>query len=366
MNNIKHINKAYKTRIKPFKFQHRSKPEEVTAFIRQLSILISAGIPLMQALSISENIQSKGTLRMAIQGLKQEVQKGVSLSTALRKHPLLFDELCCGLVEVGELSGTLDQLLNLLSSYRDKSNALKKKIKTALTYPCFVLISALLAITILLIYIVPSFEEMFRSFNLALPLITRILLSFSRILQTYGLAFCMICLFFSFLVFRLYLKNKKFKTRLQVLSLKLPFIGILIQKNNIVRCFRMLSITQAAGLPLTKALPTVSKALTYIPYAESLIQVKHEISQGLQIRTALEKTVLFPNRVLQMVGVGEESGTLEKMLDKIAFLYEEELDIAIARLTHLIEPLTLGFLGISIGGLIAALYLPIFKMGALF
>lgn len=357
-----------KLKRKTFSFHfgaRKIKSEDITIFTRQMSTMLSAGIPLVQGLGvISEGIAS-GPLGDLTRKLKLDVESGSSFSAALKKNPRYFDELFCSLVESGEQSGTLDTMLNRIALYKEKTDSLKRKVKKALYYPAAVIIIATIVTGILLIKVVPTFKDLFKGYGAELPGFTQFVLSISEVLQNYGLYVIGVIILSIILLIQFYRQNAIFRHFLQRLSLKLPIFGGIIKKSIIARFARTLSTTSAAGVPLTDALESVSKATGNIVYTEAIQKIRDGLSSGQQMRPVMKKTGVFPVMVVQMIGIGEESGALEEMLGKIATIYEEEVDTAVDGLTTLLEPLIMVFLGIVVGGLVVAMYLPIFKMGSI-
>lgn len=358
-------NKVYKKR-KPF-FKRRNKKisqADITVFSRQLSTMIESGIPLVQSFDIVAKGQSNKRMQELIESIKHDVETGLTLSEALIKHPMYFNELFCNLVEAGEKSGSLDIMLNKVATYKEKIETIKKKIKKALTYPMAVLVVALIVTAGLLIFVVPQFESLFKGFGADLPALTKMVVNMSNFFQSYW-----------YLIFGslggaiyafIYAKNHslKFAQKWDMILLKFPVIGSILEKAAIARFARTLSITFAAGLPLVEALKSVSGATGNIIYSKATEKIREEVSTGQQMNIAMANTHLFPNMVIQMVAIGEESGALEKMLSKVADFYEEEVDNAVDALSSLLEPIIMSILGILVGGLVVAMYMPIFKLGS--
>lgn len=342
----------------------RIKSEDITIFMRQLATMLNAGIPLVQALqAIIEGIE-KAKLYNVITKLKEDIESGLSFATALRHYPKEFDELICNLIEAGELSGTLDKMLSRIALYKERNEYLKKKIKKAMYYPATVLIIALIVTTILLIKVVPTFKELFRGFGADLPAFTLFVLGISETLQDHGLKILgALCVCVYLLVYG-YKTKPNIRNIIQKLSLKIPIIGPILRKAIIARFARTLSTTFAAGVPLTDALTAVARASGNIVFFNAIIQIKENVSAGQQMKEAVGNSGLFPNMVVQMISIGEESGTLEEMLSKIATIYEQEVDTSVDGLTTLLEPIIMLILGVLVGGLVVAMYLPIFKLGS--
>ncbi|MEM9335845.1 MAG: type II secretion system F family protein, partial [Pseudomonadota bacterium] len=283
---------------------------------------------------------------------------------ALSKHPLYFDDLFINLVEAGEQAGALETLLDKIATYKEKTEAIKKKIKKALTYPAAVLVVALIVTTILLIFVIPSFEDLFQGFGADLPSFTRMVIDLSLFVRTKGwiLAIVIGGAIFAFLYFKK--RSRAMREALDRMMLKMPVIGPIMEKASIARYARTLSTMFAAGVPLVEALESVSGATGNIVYENGVLAMRDEVATGQRLQQAMENTDLFPNMVIQMIAVGEESGSLDDMSAKVADFYEEDVDNAVDNLSSLLEPMIMAILGVLVGGLVVAMYLPIFKMGA--
>lgn len=359
------VNKIAKKRI-PF-FDRKNKkitPGNITIFSRQLATMIESGIPLVQAFDIIGKGQNNKRMKELIETIKNDIETGLTLSESLIKHPAYFNELFCNLVDAGEKSGSLDIMLDKVASYKEKVETIKKKIKKALTYPMAVLAVALIVTTGLLIFVVPQFESLFKGFGASLPALTQSVVNMSKFFQLYWY-YIFGALGGAIYAF-IHAKNNSvnFAQNLDRVLLKIPIIGPIIEKAAIARFTRTLSITFAAGLPLVEALRSVAGATGNIIYSKATDKIREEVSIGQQMYTAMENTLLFPNMVIQMVAIGEESGSLEKMLSKVADFYEEEVDNCVDVLSSLLEPIIMSILGVLVGGLVIAMYLPIFKLGS--
>lgn len=337
---------------------------DITIITRQLATMIESGIPLVQSFDIVAKGQSNKRVQDLILTVKSDVESGTTLAESLSKHPNYFNELFCNLVDAGEKSGSLEVMLDNVASYKEKIETIKKKIKKALTYPIAVLVIAFLVSAGLLVFVVPQFEELFRGFGADLPALTRMVIDASEFFQAYWyVIFGSIALFiYTFIYLKIH--SPSFTQNLDKLSLKVPVIGMILEKAAIARFARTLSITFAAGLPLVDALKSVAGATGNIIYAQATHKIREQVSTGQQMQNALSNTKLFPNMVVQMVAIGEESGSLEKMLSKVADFYEEEVDNAVDSLSSLLEPIIMTILGVLVGGLVVAMYLPIFKLGS--
>lgn len=335
-----------------------------TLLLRQLATLLSAGIPVVQSLEMVAQAQANDNGKKMLYAIKKDIESGTSFSKALRHYPTNFSTLSCNLLAAGERAGTLDRMLERVASYAEKSESLKKKIKKALTYPAAVISIALLITAGLLIFIIPTFKQVFDGFNAELPAATRIVIALSDILRHYGWIGVVGFVMSLYLLKHAYRKNTTLIEKIDKLSLWLPILGNILEKAAIARFARTLATTFAAGLPLVDALQSVAAATGNVIYSKATLQIRDEVSHGLKIQRAIHNTHLFPPLVVQMIGVGEDSGSLELMLGKVADLYEEDVDHAVDNLSTLLEPLLMLILGVLIGGLVIALYLPLFKLGA--
>ncbi len=340
------------------------KSEEIALFTRQMSTMLVAGIPLVQALGIITEGTPTTPLGQLARKIRLDIESGSSLSFALKKNPDYFDALFCSLVESGEQSGTLDTMLERIALFKEKTESLKRKVKKALYYPVAVVVVAIIVTCVLLIKVVPVFQDLFKGFGAQLPSFTLFVLNISQALRTNGLSVFIGLTVFYLVIMRLHHSSIWFQHLIQKIILRVPIFGGIIRKTIVARFARTLATTSAAGVPLTDALDSVSKACGNIVYGNAIRRVKDAIASGQQMRVAMRKTGLFPIMVVQMIGIGEESGALESMLSKIAGIYEEEVDSAVDGLTTLLEPLIMIFLGVIVGGLVIAMYLPIFKLGS--
>ncbi|MDJ0795202.1 MAG: type II secretion system F family protein [Woeseiaceae bacterium] len=337
---------------------------DIAIFSRQLATMLAAGIPLVQAFEIVGNGHENEAMQKLILGIKADVEGGSSLAEALAKQPLYFDDLFINLVEAGEQAGALETLLDKIATYKEKTEAIKKKIKKALTYPAAVLVVAFIVTTILLIFVIPSFEDLFKGFGADLPTFTRMVIDLSVFVRTQGwyIAFVIGAAAGAFFYFKK--RSRKMRHFLDRLMLKIPVIGPIMQKASIARYARTLSTMFAAGVPLVEAMESVAGATGNIVYEEAVLTMRDEVATGQRLQQAMENTELFPNMVIQMIAVGEESGSLDDMSAKVADFYEEDVDNAVDNLSSLLEPLIMAVLGVLVGGLVVAMYLPIFKLGA--
>lgn len=339
---------------------------EITLFTRQLSTMIRAGVPLVQSLNVVAEGLENPAMQKVIVGIRNEVADGNMLSMGLRKHPKQFDKLFCNLVEAGERSGSLDTMLDRVAIYKEKTDRIKAKIKKALYYPVAVLAIGVIVMLILLLKVVPQFESLFKSFNAELPLITQIVINLSEQVQHWWWLIIGILVIGPLLLINAYKTSESFAYRMDALTLKLPVIGQIVRKSSIARFSRTLSTSFTAGVPLVESMASAAGAAGNRVFSRAVFQARDSISTGQQLNFALKSTKVFPAMVTQMVSIGEESGSLDTMLDKVAGFFEEEVDDAVEGMTTLLEPIVVAVLGVLVGGLVLAMYLPIFKMGSLF
>ncbi|MDO4426838.1 MAG: type II secretion system F family protein [Moraxella sp.] len=337
---------------------------DIAIFVRQLATMMKAGVPLTQSFEIVADSLDNPSMKELVLKLKADIEAGSNFATALRKHPRYFDNLFCSLVESGEQSGALETMLERVATYKEKSEMLKAKIKKAMKYPIAVVCVAIIVTAILLIKVVPVFADMFQSFGAELPAFTQLVVNMSNWMVAYYIPMFLVLgiLIIGFVETKK--RSKKFQNFLDRVALKLPIFGDIVYKSIIARFSRTLSTTFAAGVPLIDALDSTAGATNNIVFYDAVQRVKEDVSTGQQLQFALRTTNLFPSMVIQMVGIGEEAGSLEEMLDKVATFYENEVDNAVDGLTSLMEPLIMAFLGVVIGGLVIAMYLPIFMMGS--
>ena len=347
-----------------FRQQRKIKYKDITLFTRQLSTLLTAGIDLLQALQIIAKGVTKKKLQDILKIIIADIAAGQSFASALQKHSGYFNKLFCSLINTGEQIGCLDATLLKIAIQREKVEEIKSKITKALVYPGTVFLVAAIIIVILLLFVVPTFKNLFADFGASLPWFTQFVIFLSESLQSYyGLLFVSLFFFLGGMVIILKC-NKKFANSLQSWSLSLPFVGVILKNSAIARFSRTLSITFAAGLPLDKALQIVAHATGNIIFNDASVCISREIVKGETLQYAMRQAVIFPEMVLQMVHIGEEAGALEQMLAKIADYYEQEVDSSVANLMNLCEPLVIIILSILVGGVVMAMYLPIFKLGS--
>jgi type IV pilus assembly protein PilC len=339
-------------------------PKDITLFSRQMATMLDAGVPMVQSFDIVGKGHENPTMAELIMTIKQQVEGGSSFAEALAKHPLQFNNLYVNLVTAGEAAGILDDLLAKLATFMEKTEAMKAKIKSAMMYPAAIMVIAFIVTVILLLFVIPQFESLFENFGGELPAPTQFVVNLSKWVQTYWLPMFAIIGGVVYGTIELKKRSRKFNIWLDKLSLKAPVIGEIVSKGTVARFARTLSTMFAAGVPLVEAMDNVAKASGNVVYEEALLKVRDEISTGTTLTQAMERTGLFANMVVQMIQIGEEAGSIDSMLAKVADFYEEEVDNLVDGLTSMLEPLIMAFLGVVIGGLVVAMYLPIFKMGA--
>ncbi|TSE28618.1 putative type II secretion system protein F [Tepidimonas thermarum] len=355
------VNKIRRRRLASAK---RIKPKDIAIFTRQLATMMKAGVPLLQAFDIVGRGNPNPSVARLLYDIRTDVETGTSLSAAFRKHPLYFNSLYCNLVEAGEAAGILEDILDRLSNYLEKTEAIKSKVKSALMYPTAVLVVAFIVVSVIMIFVVPAFKEVFTSFGADLPAPTLAVIAMSEFFVEYwwlifgGLGGG---LYFFFQAWRRSEKVQRFMDRL---LLRLPIFGQLVEKSVVARWTRTLSTMFAAGVPLVDALDSVGGAAGNSVYAEATAKIQQEVATGTALTQAMTNTGVFPSMVLQMSAIGEESGSLDHMLGKAADFYEQEVDDMVAGLSSLMEPIIIVILGTIIGGIVVAMYLPIFKLGA--
>jgi type IV pilus assembly protein PilC len=336
---------------------------DIAVFARQLATMMSAGIPMVQAFEIIGNGHEKPAMQRLVLDIKGTIEGGSTLHESLAKHPLYFDDLFVNLVEAGEQAGALETLLDKIATYKEKTEALKKKIKKALFYPAAVLIVAVIVSCVLLIFVIPQFESLFKGFGADLPAFTQMVVNMSRFMQHQGWVVGLVIggTIYGFMYF--HKRSRNMRRGLDRAMLKFPIVGPILVKAAIARFARTLSTMFAAGVPLVEAMQSVAGATGNIAYEEATLRMKDEIATGQRLQRAMENTGLFPNMVVQMIAVGEESGSLDTMSAKVAEFYESEVDNAVDSMSALLEPAIMAILGVLVGGMVIAMYLPIFKLG---
>ncbi|MEW6703809.1 MAG: type II secretion system F family protein [Pseudomonadota bacterium] len=339
------------------------KQKDIAVFTRQLSTMMKAGVPLLQAFDIVARGSTNPKLTRLLNDIRSDVETGTSLSAAFRKHPMHFDALYCNLVEAGEAGGILEQLLDRLALYQEKTMALKNKIKSALTYPIAVLIVAFIVLAVIMIFVIPAFKDVFKSFGADLPAPTLAVIAMSEFFVAYWWLIFGILIGGGFFFLQSWKRSEKMQKTMDRLLLKIPVFGELINKSAIARWTRTLSTMFAAGVPLVEALDSVGGASGNQVYMMATEQIQKDVSTGTGLTTAMQTTGVFPTMVLQMAAIGEESGSLDHMLGKAAEFYEDEVDEMVKALSSLMEPFIIVILGVLIGGIVVSMYLPIFKLG---
>ncbi|MCY1286479.1 Type II secretion system protein F [compost metagenome] len=340
------------------------KPLDIALFTRQMATMMGAGVPLLQSFDIIAEGFDNPNMRKLVEDIKQEVAAGNSLANSLRKKPQYFDDLYCNLVDAGEQSGALESLLDRVATYKEKTESLKAKIRKAMTYPIAVIVVAVVVSAILLIKVVPQFQSVFSSFGAELPAFTMMVIHLSEALQKWWFIF-LIALFAIAFAFRAaHRRSEKFRDTVDRSVLRIPIVGPILYKSAIARYARTLATTFAAGVPLVEALDSVAGATGNVVFRNAVNRIKQDVSAGTQLNFSMRTTGVFPSMAIQMAAIGEESGSLDSMLDKVASFYEEEVDNAVDNLTTLMEPMIMAVLGVLVGGLIIAMYLPIFQLGS--
>lgn len=340
------------------------KPMDIAVFTRQLATMMKSGVPLLQSFDIILEGLTNPNMTRLVEQIKTDVGAGNSLASSLRKHPKYFDDLYCNLVDSGEQSGALETLLDRVATYKEKTEALKAKIKKAMNYPIAVIVVAVIVSAILLIKVVPQFQEVFANFGAELPAFTMMVIGLSEMLQEHGLI-VLVALIAGAILFRTARqRSEKLRDSIDRLLLKMPVVGNIIYNSAVARFGRTLATTFSAGVPLVDALDSVAGATGNVVFKNAVHSIKTEVTGGTQLNIAMRSTQVFPAMALQMTSIGEESGALDEMLDKVATHYEAEVDNAVDGLTALMEPMIMAVLGVLVGGLIIAMYLPIFQLGA--
>ncbi|WP_042147241.1 MULTISPECIES: type II secretion system F family protein [unclassified Pseudoalteromonas] len=362
--------------ITPSKVKKKAKPlfglsstpkitaKDIALLTRQIATMLLAGVPLVQAIDmIGSGADNKSVKKLTV-NIGSEIKSGLPLSDTLRKHPLYFDDLYCDLVESGETSGALDRIFDRVAIYKEKTEALKSKIKKAMFYPIAVMVVAGIVTSILLIFVVPQFQDIFAGFGADLPAFTQFVIGISEFMQEYWWVALAGMWAGGYAYKHAHRNSKKVRDNTDKAILKLPIIGTILNKAAVARYARTLSTTFAAGVPLVDALDSAAGASGNAVYRDAILEIKAEVSSGNQMNYAMRNSNIFTSMVIQMVAIGEESGSLDSMLDKVANIYESEVDDAVDGLSSLLEPLIMAVLGVLVGGLIIAMYLPIFQLGA--
>ncbi len=349
---------------KSYNIGERVKSKDISIFSRQIATMLNAGVPLVQALDIITTASENEKLQQLLTTVKTDVEAGNTLAEALRKHPKYFDELYGNLVEAGEEAGVLDTVLETIASYKERIESIKGKVNKALYYPAAVVAVAIGVSTLLLVKVIPQFEAIFESFGADLPAFTQLVVGMSRSLTSYGYIYLLaiIGLITGFIMLKK--RSYKFQHFLDRMALRVPIVGGILRKAALARFARTLSITFAAGVPLVDALRTVSGATGNEVFKQAVLRVREDVSAGHQLQLAMQQTNVFPTMVVQMTAIGEEAGSLDQMLNKVAEFYEEEVTNAVDALSSLLEPLVIVVVGGMVGAMVIAMYLPIFKLAA--
>ena len=339
------------------------KQKDIAVFTRQLSTMMRAGVPLIQSFDIVARGSTNARMTRLLTDIRTDVETGTSLSAAFRKHPLYFDALYCNLVEAGEAGGILETLLDRLALYQEKTMAIKNKIKSALIYPVAVLVVAFVVLSVIMIFVIPAFEDVFKSFGADLPAPTLFVIAMSKIFVSYWYLIFGILGGGTYFFLQSWKRSVKMQKVMDRLLLRVPVFGELVNKSSVARWTRTLSTMFAAGVPLVEALDSVGGASGNAVFQEATEQIQRDVSTGSALTTSMQTTGVFPVMVLQMCAIGEESGSLDAMLGKAAEFYEDEVDEAVKGLSSLMEPFIIVILGVLIGGIVVSMYLPIFKLG---
>ena len=339
------------------------KPKDIAIFTRQLATMMKAGVPLLQAFDIVGRGNANPSVAKLLNDIRSDVETGTSLSAAFRKFPKYFDNLYCNLVEAGEAAGILEELLDRLATYMEKTEAIKSKIKSALMYPISVVVVAFVVVAIIMIFVIPAFKEVFTSFGADLPAPTLIVMAISEVFVAYWWLIFGVVGGGIYFFLQAWKRNEKVQRVMDRLLLRLPIFGTLVDKSCVARWTRTLSTMFAAGVPLVEALDSVGGASGNSVYADATAKIQQEVSTGTSLTSAMTNANVFPSMVLQMAAIGEESGSIDHMLGKAADFYESEVDDMVAGLSSLMEPIIIVFLGVIIGGIVVSMYLPIFKLG---
>jgi type IV pilus assembly protein PilC len=353
-----------KVKRQTFRGGRRITEKDMTFFTRQLATMLKAGVPLLQSFDIVARGHSNARFSRLMMDIKNKVETGSSLSQAFREYPAHFDALYCNLVAAGESAGMLDAILDRLASYKEKILAIKGKIKSALFYPISVIVVAIIVIWVIMVFVIPSFKDVFRNFGAELPLPTLVVIQISDFFVSYWWLIFLIIAGTVVGVGVAYRRSEAMRYTVDRVLLKVPVVGQIVEKATIARWTRTLQTMFAAGVPLVESLDAVGGAAGNMVYAQATKRIQTEVSTGQSLTSAMSNTRLFPSMVLQMTQIGEESGSLDNMLGKVADFYEREVDDAVAALSSLLEPVIIVFLGVVVGGLVIAMYLPIFKLGA--
>ena len=337
---------------------------DIAVFSRQLATMMSAGVPMVQAFEIVGRGHENPSMQELILTIKADVEGGTALADALKKHPLYFDDLFVNLVRAGEHAGVLEDLLDKIATYKEKTESIKGKIKKALFYPVAVIVVAIIVTAIIMIFVIPQFESLFKGFGADLPAFTRMVVNMSHFVQAYWWVILLATVVGGFAFSYVWKRSRGLRQFIDKLLLKIPVIGAILHKAAISRFARTLATMSAAGVPLVEALDSVAGATGNVVYSDAVLRMREDVATGQSLQLSMRQRNLFPNMVIQMVAIGEESGSIDDMLNKVASFYEEQVDNAVDSMSSLLEPLIMVILGTLVGGLVIAMYLPIFKMGS--
>lgn len=343
--------------------KRRITQEDITVFTRQLATMMKAGLPLMQAFEIVARGHSNPSMTEMLMQVRSDVEQGSALGKSFSKYPKYFDRFYCNLVSAGESGGVLESLLDKLAVYKEKTQAIKKKVKTALTYPIAIIVVAIALIFIMMMFVLPAFKEVYANMGAELPSLTQLVMNLSDLFVDYGWIMIILLIVSAFGLYKLHEKSPTFQKRIDAFILRLPVFGTIVRKATIARWARTTSTLFAAGVPLVEVLDSVAGASGNILYEEATQDIRAKVTQGLSLTSSMQSTDMFPNMVIQMAAIGEESGSLDDMLNKAAEFYEDEVDNSVSRLSHLMEPIIMVVLGSLIGILLIAMYLPLFNLG---
>ena len=338
--------------------------KDIAVFSRQLATMMSAGVPLVQSFDIVGKGHENPAMQDMILSIKADIEGGTALAEALKKHPLYFDDLFCNLVHAGEQAGVLEELLDKIATYKEKTESLKAKIKKALFYPAAVIVVAFVVTAIIMIFVIPQFEGLFQSFGADLPAFTKLVVTMSEWMQSWWWAVLLGAIGGGYGFGYVWKRSRKFRTVVDKILLKTPVIGNILHKASIARFARTTATMFAAGVPLVEALESVAGATGNVIYGDAVLRMREDVATGQSLQLTMKQQKLFPHMVIQMVAIGEESGSIDSMLTKVADFYEEEVDNAVDALSSLLEPLIMVVIGTLVGGLVIAMYLPIFHMGS--
>ena len=343
--------------------RRRITQEDITVFTRQLATMMKAGLPLMQAFEIVARGHSNPAMTQMLMQIRAEVEQGSALGKSFAKYPKYFDRFYCNLVSAGETGGVLEGLLDKLAVYKEKTQAIKKKVKSALTYPISIVVVAVVLMFVMMMFVLPAFKEVYSGMGAELPWLTQVVMNISDFFVAYGWIMIIALILMIFGLYKLHQKSPAFQKRVDAMLLKLPIFGSIVKKATIARWLRTTSTLFAAGVPLVEVLESVAGASGNILYEEATQDIRAKVTQGLSLTSSMQTTEMFPNMVIQMAAIGEESGSLDDMLNKAAEFYEDEVDNAVAQLSSLMEPIIMVVLGSLIGILLVAMYLPLFNLG---